>query len=231
MIYRAICDQLPRSGILWNRQDRAGPAASHDVLKEASQLDYFCDPKSRTELVGKLDIMRTCRQVHSELAGTLYSEPFEIRTGMFEVFDHLVFPATYASLVRNVFVRIELGGEENPERWIYTSHVANSVAGVFPSLRTLRVGWSYHIAITGEDRCIPETPKVPFVTEERGHWDDRVKKVEKTLRKQCRTCGVKPSVPHQFELVHLNSSGGPDFQKTPVSEAALKLRRKPPKAK
>jgi hypothetical protein len=145
----------------------------------------------------------------------------------------IAFPAAYTSLVRTVFVIAELLYKCVPEQcWVHTVQVANSVAKIFPALRTLRVGWRPGVQRTGGEERLPTYKDAEwdiFAGRTEGDWELLVKRVEMLLRNYCREMGVTPTVPHQFELVQVHFDA-PEIQ-TPLMDAALNLRRKPSKAK
>ncbi|KAF2687351.1 hypothetical protein K458DRAFT_386179 [Lentithecium fluviatile CBS 122367] len=215
MIYHELREQLPHTGIHWM-------SALDSSLQKRPYL-----AEHRTEVLHGLAVMQTCHQIHSEFAEVLYSDPLDLRLGLADI-SSIAFPRAYTSLVRMVYVTLEVPYHYGPARaWLNTVQVANSVAKIFPALQTLRVGWCTssgfqrwaHGDYSNEDWDF-------YVGRTEGDWETRVKRLKRLLRKHGREMGVSPTVPHQFELVLRNPTGHEAV--APLVEAALALRRKPP---
>ncbi|KAF1959769.1 hypothetical protein CC80DRAFT_590954 [Byssothecium circinans] len=234
MIYGLICAELPHHGRYWPPTD-LDPATRKPVpraeggLVENSNLDpesYTRDASGRAAPFKTLEIMRTCRQIHSEFAEILYSEPLEMTFS--NAGENLTpLSPTYAPLVRFILIIMGSRFTAPSQYFIPVLQMSNCVADMFPNLKVLYMGWI--------------SPAYTRLSQDAEHWEicdgqaegltpeGCVVRIVKKLKRVCREFGVKASLPHCFELVKM--SPWETEVGTPFCEAARRFRRKAPKTK
>lgn len=226
MLYREICDHLSnREGHDWRASEQDALQTFKPPHRRGSK--GTCD-SSLDEDLGKglqdCAIMRTCRQIHSEFAEMLYSKPIQI--WLMRYINVYPLATTYTHLIQSVLVLIPFQGTAPLKPWCDAVRVSNQLAKHFPRLKNLRIGW-HDPELKHISAQIGSVWEI-FEGTAPGSRESHVKSVLKVLRSGCRELGMSATVPHTFELVQLRK--GVNIN-TPFTEAALILRRKPPKPK
>lgn len=170
------------------------------------------------------NLLRVCRQVHSEFAVWLYSMPFEFRV-MLPGLYKLPISTTYQHLVRRVHIYCTRNAYWKAMRrnfhweWSVVPDIWRSVLKCFPGVRTIRITW--------DDHSIVETELQAWVGRGPGSRGDQVKKCEKHIKCHQQLKGHGP-IPQQVEL-YLRSNEPDVLIDAPICEAIRNLRRTPRK--
>ncbi|KAH7088206.1 hypothetical protein FB567DRAFT_333398 [Paraphoma chrysanthemicola] len=242
LIYQEIAGELKREGVKWKATTPA--QRTDEVVKSLPNKKgpntYGQAPVVRPDVFADCAIMRTCHQLHSEFASTLYSSPLQLHCSSGQLYCSNTIPISplYAGLVRSMFfVYGTLDDASNNKSWRDKLQMATSISKLFPQATCLRLAW-----------FISEAPKDPvnLVAGDPEAWDKTVQEAEKTIKTVTKISKTVSNValimPHNLEVLQVRSA--PDDMinwpyrynrvkslASPLTEAVQNLRAKPPQRK
>ncbi|KAH7077661.1 hypothetical protein BKA63DRAFT_489213 [Paraphoma chrysanthemicola] len=250
LIYQEIAGELKREGVKWKATT---PAQRTDEEDESTRrfmrksLPLKSEPKFddqaavvRPDVFADCAIMRTCHQLHSEFANTLYSSPMQLHCSSGQLYCSNTIPISplYAGLVRSVYLVYGCINDASSDKsWRDKLQIATSLSKLFPQATCLRLSW--YITYVAKDPAV-------LVSRNPEAWDETVQTAEKTIkavRKISKTISnVTLIIPHNLEVVQVLRTrsdlfGWPNRYidvkslASPLTEAVQNLRAKPPQRK
>jgi hypothetical protein len=240
MVYHEICSELKREGLRWKatapRVHNTDNDEKPNEAKKRPGLTLPCiqdDPVERPAVFADCALMRTCRQLHSEFASTLYANPIQL-SGIDVGHNEIPLSLRYASLVRTVLhVGMILQDLACEKAWRLQLEIASALFRMFPNLDVMRLGWlaAYSVTHAGPISLRLDDPST---------CGPAVKGVEECVRRVKSKFGSQLIVPPNLEVVQVQKTRRGNVRYppnqyievlsvlTPVTEAISNLRSELP---